>query len=205
MGEIAVIGGSGFKDFGKQGAVFLQRHGEGIPPHKIDHKANLLSLKEKGVDKVIGVCSVGSLKLDIPPGSIVIPHDYINLTNMQTYNDLEAVHITPSLDEELRNKIIEAAKKGISIVNKGVYIQTTGPRLETKAEINMIKNYADIVGMTMANEATLAKELGMKYAAICSVDNFANGLTDEEISIENVNKNQEKNKEKILKLLEAVL
>ncbi|MBC8501260.1 MAG: MTAP family purine nucleoside phosphorylase [DPANN group archaeon] len=206
MGEIAIIGGSGFKDFEKQGVVFLQRHGKNIPPHKVDHKANLLSLKNKGVDTVIGICSVGSLKLGISPGSIVIPNDYINLKNIQTYHDLKAAHITPALNEELRQKIITAAKKiSMTVVESGIYIQTIGPRLETKAEINMIKNYADIVGMTMANEATLAKELGIKYAAICSVDNYANGITKKRLTIEEIKKAQDKNKEKILRLLEAVL
>jgi len=206
MGKIAVTGGSGFKDFEKQEVVFLQRHCEDVPPHKVDHKANLLSLKNKDVDTVIGICSVGSLKLDISPGSIVIPNDYINLKNIQTYHDLKAVHTTPSLNEELRQKIITAAKKiSITVVESGIYIQTIGPRLETKAEINMIKNYANIVGMTMANEATLAKELGIKYAAICSVDNYANGITKKRLTIEEIKKAQDKNKEKIIRLLEAVL
>lgn len=206
MDKIGIIGGSGFKDFIKEDIIFLKRHGEDIPPHKVDHKANILALKEKGVTMVIGICSVGSLKFDIKPGSIVIPHDYINLKNIETYHDLKAVHITPGIDEDVRQKIIDAAKKaGLDVFEKGIYIQTLGPRLETKAEINMIKDYADIVGMTLANEATLAKEQGLKYAAICSIDNYANGLTDEELRNEDIETNKEKNKEKIMKLLEAIL
>jgi len=69
----------------------------------------------------------------------------------------------------------------------------------------MIKNYADVVGMTMANEATLAKELGLKYASICSVDNYANGITEEQVTFEDIKMAQEKNKEKIERLLNKLM
>ena len=106
MDKIAIIGGSGFKQFSREGVIFLERHGPGIPPHMVDHKKNVSDLKDSGVTAIIGICSVGSLKLNIEPGSIVIPHDYINLFGIQTYHDLKAVHITPGLDGDLRKKII---------------------------------------------------------------------------------------------------
>lgn len=208
MAKIAIIGGSGFESFNKKGAVFLQRHGKGscVPPHKINHRENILSLKKSGCEAIIGVNSVGSLKKEIAPGSIVIPDDYINLKNIQTYYDLEVKHITPGLDENLRQEIIDAAGKiNAAVVENGVYIQTIGPRLETKAEINMLKNYGDVVGMTMANEATLARELGLKYASICSVDNYAHGISKEEVTFENICAAQKKNREKIVKILNELL
>jgi 5'-methylthioadenosine phosphorylase len=206
MEKTAIIGGSGFKNFKEKGVIFLQRHGKNTPPHKINHKKNILSLKKKGVNTVIGICSVGSLKLNIKPGSIIIPHDYINLKNIQTFFDLEVRHITPGLDNKLRKKIINAAKKSnIETISRGVYMQTIGPRLETKAEINIIKNYADIVGMTMGTEAALAEELGIKYAAICMVDNYANGIAKKPISFKEIKKEQAKNKRKIIELLNAIL
>jgi 5'-methylthioadenosine phosphorylase len=217
MNKTAIIGGSGFKNFKKKGVVFLQRHaplnskylakdGKNKPPHKINHKKNMLSLKKRGVNTIIGICSVGSLKLKIKPGSIVVPHDYINIKNIQTYHDLKVKHITPSLDKVLRKKIIDAAQKNhLPIIKKGIYIQTIGPRLETKAEINMIKKFADIVGMTMGTEATLAQELGIKYAAICSVDNYANGIIKKPLSFKTIKKEQAKNRKKIMKLLDAIL
>lgn len=77
----------------------------------------------------------------------------------------------------MRTAILNAAKElNIKLVAKGVYFQTSGPRLETRAEINFMKNYADIVGMCMASEATLAKELGLRYANISTVDNYAHGI-----------------------------
>ena len=206
MPKIAVIGGSGFSDFNKQGVIFLQRHGKDIPPHKINHKENILLLKKKGAEIIIGINSVGSLKKEIKPGSVIIPDDYINLKDIQTYYDLEVRHITPGLDEEIRKKIIAAADEiSLKVVESGIYIQAIGPRLETKAEINMIKNYADVVGMTMANEATLAKELGLKYASICSVDNYANGITEEQVTFEDIKTAQKENKEKIERLLNKLI
>lgn len=205
MGEIGVIAGSGFEDFKLKEVVFLQRHGKKLPPHKIDHKKNLLSLKNKGVKTIIAFFSVGSLKKNIIPGSIVVPHDYINLLDIQTYHELKSYHVVPGLDEVLRQRIISAAKKiNLSVIEEGVYIQTKGPRFETKAEVNMIKEYADIVGMTMANEATLAKELGIKYAAICSVDNFAHGLSKTNPRKELI-LYKEENRKRLLKLLKAIL
>lgn len=206
MQKIAIIGGSGFKQFKRKGIFFLQRHGKNTPPHKINHKKNILKIKKKKIKNIIGINSVGSLKKYIKPGSIVIPHDYINLKDIQTYYDIKVKHITPSLDDNLRKKIIDAAKKAkIKTINKAIYIQTIGPRLETKAEINFIKNFADIVGMTMANEATLAKELGLNYASICSVDNYAHGISKEKLSFKRIEKNQNKNREKIIRLLNEII
>jgi 5'-methylthioadenosine phosphorylase len=164
--------------------VFIPRHGKerNIPPHRINYKANLAAFKDLGVEKIIGVTSVGSLKRDIKPRSLVVPHDYISLCSIPTFYDDEIVHITPGLDSGLRNTLIKVAKDfgGIDLVEKGVYFQTVGPRLETRAEINLIKNYADVVGMNMASEATLAKELGLRYANISTVDNYAHGIIAEE-------------------------
>ncbi len=164
--------------------VFIPRHGKGtnIPPHRINYKANMASFKALSVESIIGCTSAGSLKLDITPRSLVIPHDYINLCNIPSVYDHELVHITPGLDEGLRTAILNAAKElGIKLVKRGVYFQTAGPRLETKAEINFMRNYADIVGMNMASEATLAKELGLRYANISTVDNYAHGIIADEV------------------------
>lgn len=180
--------------------AFIPRHGiQGkVPPHKINHPANIFGFMEKGITKIIGVNSVGSLKREISPLSILIPHDYINLWDIATYYDEKIVHIIPGLDEKLRQNLLSLAKKyGLKVIEKGVYIQTIGPRLETKAEIDLIKNFGDVVGMTMANEATLAKELGLSYASICTVDNYAHGVGDKPLTSETIIKNAESNCTKI--------
>lgn len=166
-----------------QEIVFIPRHGKdrNIPPHRINYKANMRAFKDLGVDEIIGVTSAGSLKHAITPHALVVPHDYISLCTIPTYYDDELVHVTPGLDESLRKRIIEAARAlSVKIIERGVYFQTHGPRLETKAEINLIKDYADVVGMSMASEATLATELGLRYANISTVDNYAHGIIAEE-------------------------
>jgi len=163
--------------------VYIPRHGKDstIQPHRINYKANIRSFKELDVEEIIGVTSVGSLKRTITPQSLVVPHDYISLCNIPTFYDDEIVHVTPGLDEALRKRIIKAARDlDIEVIERGVYFQTVGPRLETRAEINLIKDYADVVGMNMASEATLATELGLRYANISTVDNYAHGIIAEE-------------------------
>ncbi|MEE9150374.1 MAG: MTAP family purine nucleoside phosphorylase [Thermoplasmata archaeon] len=180
--------------------VFIPRHGinSKVPPHKINHHANIFAFKEKGITKILGVNSVGSLKKEISPPSILIPHDYISLWNIATYYDDKIVHIVPGLDERLRQSLLSLAQNyGLEVVEKGVYIQTLGPRLETKAEIHMLKNFGDVVGMTMANEATLANELGLGYTSLCSVDNYAHGLVDEPLTSETIIGNARMNSRRI--------
>ena len=191
---------------------FLPRHGraKNIPPHKINYRANIAAFKQLGVRKIIGVTSVGSLKLGIKPQSFVVPHDYINLCGTPSFYDDQLVHITPGLSEDLRValiKVVRGLNLNIELVESGVYFQTSGPRLETRAEINFIKNYADIVGMNMASEATLARELGLEYANLSTVDNYAHGISDsdEELDYEKIVEAASKIREDLEKVLACLL
>lgn len=191
----------------KDDLILLPRHGKGnIPPHKINHQANLSALKDLGVKQIIGINSTGSLKVEIPPGSILIPDDYINFGPIGTFYNYEIIHITPSLDEDLRKAVISAASRlKMEIIDKGVYIQRPGPRLETRAEVRMLRNFGDLVGMTMASEATAAKELGLAYASICSVDNYCHGLVDEPLNNEQIVAAAKRNQERIISLIEGII
>jgi 5'-methylthioadenosine phosphorylase len=187
--------------------VFIQRHGpRKLPPHSINHKANISAFRKLGITKVIGVNSVGSLKTSIKPGSIVVPDDYIHLSSVPTFFGNKSVHITPTMNNELRNTIIEAGKAlNIRLVTKATYINTIGPRYETKAEIRMFRNFADIVGMTMAYEATLAQEAGIEYASICSVDNYAHGIAGERPRYRKMVELSKKNAEKVVSIIKEAL
>src|SRR5436309_14184833 len=139
--------------------AFLPRHGKDhrIPPHKLNHRANLWALKEIVATYVIGTSSTGSLKKAIRPGSFVVPDDFVAFWNIPTFFDDRVVHSTPSLDAALRRALVAAAKEsGASVKDGGSYVQTTGPRLETRAEIAFFQKLGDVFGMTMASEATLA-------------------------------------------------
>ncbi len=184
--------------------AFIPRHGidKSIPPHKINHRANLKALRDIGVQEVIGLNSTGSLKKELEPGKIVIPDDYISISETPTIFHINTVHITPALDEGLREKLIQTAvRMGFDVIKKGVYWQTTGPRLETKAEIRMISQFADIVGMTMASEATIAKELELSYTAICSVDNYGHGITEKPPTDDEIREGARRNTNSIMRII----
>ncbi len=183
----------------------IPRHGEGIPPHQVNFKANALALKKLEEEKVIGISSCGSLKKEIKPPCFMVPHDYINFLNIQTFFHNEIKHITPELDERLREKIISAAKISKNeVFEKGVLSQTRGPRLETKAEVQLISRFADIVGMTTATEATLVQEQDMRYASLCTVDNFGNSI-EGEFTYEQLMQKVEENQGEVEKVFKELM
>ena len=102
------------------------------------------------------------------------------------YDDAQG-HIVPSLDSTVRDAILKGVKEGELgelLVDGGVYVQAPGPRFETKAEVRVLKGMGDVIGMTAGSEATMAKELGVKYAMMCMVDNMANGLSTKQLTHE---------------------
>ncbi|MRR17262.1 MAG: hypothetical protein EG826_12480 [Deltaproteobacteria bacterium] len=190
--------------------VFILRHGndpaEYILPHRINHHANLQALADFGISDVIGINSTGSLKKSLRPGMVVIPDDFITLTATPSIHHNKAVHITPSLCESVRGRLIRAAEDcSLDVAPAGTYWQVTGPRLETKAEIRMMANFADIVGMTMANEAVIALEMGLSYASACSIDNYGNGLVEEPLTMEEIIAGTRSNAAMMTKLLERYI
>ncbi|HSQ93429.1 MAG TPA: MTAP family purine nucleoside phosphorylase, partial [Methanoregula sp.] len=155
--------------------ALLMRHQQGLPPHRINFRANMAALALAGADRIIAFGSSGSLNHDIAPGSLVIPTDYVSMSDIPSLHDHAVAHVMPELSPELSQdlrRLIPAARLG------GTYVQTRGPRFETVAEIRILSRFADLVGMTLASEATLARELSVPFAAICTVDNYANGLAD---------------------------
>jgi len=186
--------------------AFIPRHGKDpknhILPHLINHQANLKALKDLGVEEVISINSTGSLKRHLKPGTLVIPDDFIMAFGGPTIFNRKPVHITPTISEKIRKKWIEASRDcSIDVVDGGVYWQTTGPRLETRAEITMMAQFADLVGMTMASEAIIAKEMDLPYASLCSVDNYGHGLQEKELTMEKILWHARRNAKAIIKIV----
>lgn len=175
--------------------VFLQRHGEpAVPPHKINHKANVEAIRNLGADNIIAINSVGSLKTALKPGSFVVPDDFISIWHCETFFDREMKFIVPEMDNKLGKSLYSLCKDITTNLRfGGTYIQTIGPRLETKAEIRMLKDYGHVIGMTMASEATLSMEYGIPYASFCSIDNYCNGIVKIPLTMEKIQKNIVKN------------
>jgi 5'-methylthioadenosine phosphorylase len=192
--------------------AFIPRHGNDpghhILPHLINHAANLQALKDMGAGEIVGLNSTGSLKRRIKPGMLVMPDDYLMPTAGPTAIREKPVHITPTLNKEARQRWLDTANEcAIDIVNGGIYWQTAGPRLETRAEIAMMSQFADLVGMTMASEAIIAQELDLPYASLCSVDNYAHGIGEEgkELKMESILRYAQGSAETILRILARYL
>ena len=179
---------------GEREILFLARHGYGhtIAPHEVNYRANLWALKQAGADSVVSVASVGGIRNDIWPGTLVLPHQIIDYTWGRTSTFFEGpgspvnhIDFTEPYSRSLRATILAAAAAcGERVTDGGVYAATQGPRLETAAEINRLeRDGADIVGMTGMPEAGLARELGLEYAAIAVVANYGAGRGDSEHAV----------------------
>jgi len=190
-------------------AVIAFRHGKNgdIPAHRIRHGANIQALKGVGVRCIIGFQSVGSLKQALPPGSLILPHDYISLISVPTIFEKNTdPHIVPAFDEPMRQSVIQLLHdREIPVFEQGIYWQTQGPRFETRAEIHLISQFADCVGMTAASEATVAQEAGLAYCCICSVDNYAHGIGSPPLTEETFQAVIRKNTQKMETVLNIML
>jgi purine nucleoside phosphorylase len=190
--------------------AFIPRHGRDadhyIMPHRINHAANLSALQTLGVEEVIAVNSTGSLSKAMKPGMFVIPNDFIMLYPGPTIFQDKPIHLAPSLHEAVRQRLLEAGRDcGVPVIDGGAYWQTAGPRFETKAEIRFMSGSADLVGMTMASEAIVAKELHMAYASLCSVDNYAHGVVDEPLTMEEIIARARRNTETAISIVKRYL
>ncbi|MFZ2172078.1 MAG: S-methyl-5'-thioinosine phosphorylase [Methylococcaceae bacterium] len=196
--------------------IFLARHGNPhtIAPHKINYRANIWGLKQLGVEQIIAVAAVGGITEEMVPAHIAIPDQIIDYSHDRKHTFFEdenypVTHIdfTYPYSQKLRSSLITAAAKAnITISPIGTYGCTQGPRLETAAEIKrMERDGCNLVGMTAMPEAALAKELGMDYAAISVVANWAAGKTAGEITMAEIEQHLHAGMANITELLKAFL
>lgn len=193
--------------------VFLPRHGPAhtIPPHRINYRANIRALKERSVNAVLAIATVGGITPRAPAGSLMIPDQLLDYTygREHTFFDGEDgkvahVEMTEPYCDRLRARLIEGARQcGIAVVESGTYAATQGPRFETPAEIGRLeRDGADVVGMTGMPEAALARELQLAYAAVALVVNPAAGKADGGISMTTVREQLESGRSRVERLLE---
>jgi 5'-methylthioinosine phosphorylase len=211
---------SGALTFGRIGGrdvMFLARHGYGhtIAPHQVNYRANLWALKDSGALEVVSVASVGSIRKDLWPGVLVLPHQIIDYTwgRPSTYFEgagvaVNHIDFTEPYSSSVRAKVLSAAAScGERIMEQGVYAATQGPRLETAAEITRLeRDGADIVGMTGMPEAALAREISLEYAAIAVVANFAAGRGESEhaIPLDRISAVLEESMGRVRRIIEAL-
>ena len=189
------------------GYVFLQRHGaQRLPPHNINHLANVWALKSIKTQKVVAINSVGSLQSRIKPGTFVIPDDFFSPCRVPTFFEEEMKFTVPHMDEKLAKRLYRVCRGlGMDVTLGGIYVQTTGPRLETRAEINFFRRFGDIVGMTLGSEAILCMEQRIPYVSICSVDNYCNGITRKPLTVAQITRNSKKSIQAFESLVNALI
>ena len=176
-------------------------------PHRIDHVATMRVLAEEGCERVLALSSVGGLREELVPGTLVVPDDFIayDAAPLTALEGPEA-HRVPGFDPCFREELLAAlAGAEIDAIAGGVYWQTLGPRLETPAEVRLIAAHADVVGMTVASECVIAGELGLRYAALCVVDNLANGVGETELTLEEIGANRAANADTLRATLDTIL
>ena len=212
MRRLALIAGSSLREAGLPEGDWevIQRHGETaayVLPDRIDHVANMRALAAAGCDRALAISSVGGLREDLGPGTLLCPDDFIALDAAPlTALEGPAAHRVPGFDPDWRRDVLAAlAESGADVIDSGVYWQSTGPRLETPAEIRLIASHADVIGMTAASECVIAGELGISYAALCVVDNLANGIGDSELTLEQIETNRERARGDLVALLAKAL
>jgi len=192
-GEVKLTRGS----YKGRPVAFLPRHGgdHSVPPHRINYRANIAALHRLGTKRIIATAAVGSLNPEFKPGSIVIVDQFIDFTKSRISTFYEGdergvIHtdVTEPYCPELRKVLYEVASSmGTDVFDRGTYVCTEGPRFETAAEIRMYKILGgDVVGMTSVPEAVLARELGICYATVAMVTNFAAGISPNKLTHEEV-------------------
>ncbi|MEZ0323692.1 MAG: S-methyl-5'-thioadenosine phosphorylase [Hydrogenothermaceae bacterium] len=217
--------------------IFLSRHSRGhkFPPHLINYRANIWGFRKLGVNKILSVSAVGGINPNLNPGDFVVLDNFLDFTKsrVQTFyegiyskdsdtnyqdeideylNKKRVVHIdiTEPFCPVLREGLIRACKEnGSKFHEKGIYVATEGPRLETRAEIKMFSDMGfDVVGMTLVPEVVLARELKMHFCAISVVTNLAAGISENRLTsdevVEMMHQKNEEIKQVILRFLDTL-
>lgn len=209
-GDVTVL--EGIHEKSGNEVIFINRHGKGhsVPPHMINYRANIWGLKKLGVTKIIATAAVGSLNMKMAPGHFVFPDQYLEFTKARKCTFFEGgemgvVHtdMTEPYCPMLVNSLKEAADAlSYEAHSGGVYVCTEGPRFETPAEIKMYRHMGgDLVGMTAFPEVALARELGMCYATVAMVTNYAAGVSDTHLTHQEVLDTMAQNSENIKSFL----
>jgi len=167
-------------EVGGMRVLFLPRHGAGhsIPPHRVNYRANIDALRTLGAEAVVTVSSVGSLKEELPPGTFVLPNQFVDFTKQRptTFFDGGRVfHVSladPLCPDLTRTAIAVGEEVGSPFAFGKTYVCVEGPRFSTRAESAFFRSFADIIGMTLVPEVTLARERALCYLCLAMVTDY---------------------------------
>jgi 5'-methylthioadenosine phosphorylase len=239
--KIGIIGGSGFykmgiiedteeieinTPFGKTSdkitigkisgieVAFIPRHGKGhaIAPHTINYRANVFALKECGVEYLVSIAAVGSLKKEITPCDFVIADQLVDRTAKRKstfFEDGIVAHVSfaDPFCKTLSDLAYDTVKKERVDGHRGTYICMEGPQFSTRAESNLYRSWnVDIIGMTLATEAKLAREAEMCLCGILTVTDYDCWYEGEEdVCVRNVVDNLKKNDKNVANILNKMI
>lgn len=190
-------------NLGETKMVFLPRHGRGhkIMPTDINFRANIYAMKKMGVDWIVSVSAVGSMKEHIAPGQVVIPSQFYDHTKTRAStffgNGIVAhVSMADPVCNLLSNELYDVCiKLGVTVHKGGTYLCMEGPQFSSRAESHIYRSWGiDVIGMTNATEAKLAREAEICYASLSMATDYDcwheghNDVTVEEL-IETLNNN----------------
>jgi 5'-methylthioadenosine phosphorylase len=160
--------------------LFLPRHGPGhtIPPHRVNYRANVDALRSLGAEAIVTVSSVGSLRGELPPGTFVLPSQFLDFTKQRPttfYDGGRVFHVSladPFCPDLARQAVAAGQEAGTPFAEGKTYVCVEGPRFSTRAESALYRSWADIIGMTLVPEVTLARERALCYACLAMVTDF---------------------------------
>ena len=203
-----------FGDTGRE-VAFLPRHGSehGRSPTNLPYRANIYAFKKLGVTHILASNAVGSLKEDLPPGTLVVPDQLFDRTKHRKstfFGDGIVVHqpITEPYAPELVEHLTEAAEAATDakVQQGGTYVCIEGPQYSTRAESEFYRGQGwDVVGMTSIPEAKLAREAEIAYATVTGVTDYDVWKQDHEVTLEEVLENAEKNQKAIKQTVEEAI
>ena len=195
--------------------AFLPRHGRGhrLLPHELNFRANIYGFKKLGVEWIISVSAVGSMKEELEPLHMVLPDQFVDRTRKRVdtfFGDGIAAHVAfsqpicPQLSDKLYATIQDL---GFPVHRGGTYLCIEGPQFSTRAESTIYRSWnVDVIGMTNLQEAKLAREAEICYATIALVTDYDCWREEEDnLSIEMIIDNLNKNTEKVKKVIRGVI
>jgi 5'-methylthioadenosine phosphorylase len=171
----------GIGDLDGVSVAFLARHGRGhrLSPSEINYRANIYALKKLGVERIVSVSAVGSMKETLHPGDVVVPYQFVDQTKRRASTFFEQgvvahVALADPICRDTADKLAEAVRKcGGTVHTGGVYLCIEGPQFSTRAESLIYRQWGvDVIGMTNLPEAKLAREAELCYATMALVTDY---------------------------------
>ncbi len=184
-----------------QELIVMPRNSSGrpVPPHAIDYRKNVDALARAGVRKILTTAMVGTLRLSVPNGSMVLVDQFIDFTKDRQFTFFSEdrfgfADMTEPYCPVLREQLLRAAGEiSVTMAPNGCYLGVPGPRFETRAEVRMYAQLGgDVIGHTGTTDCVMAREAGICFATVAGVITLGAGLSDHEMNAENWHESRRK-------------